>query len=124
MTKYLVVLAGSGLGGLLRFAAGNWVLSRLDWRYPAGTFLINVTGSFFIGLLMALLTERWEVHPYWRLFLVVGLLGGFTTFSTFEFETFQAARNGERGIAALYVMSSVGFGYLAVWLGVILGARR
>lgn len=124
MTKYLVVLAGSGLGGLLRFAAGNWVLSRLDWRYPMGTFLINITGSFFIGLLMALLTEHWEVHPYWRLFLVVGLLGGFTTFSTFEFETLQAVRTGHRSVAALYVMSSVGFGYLAVWLGATLGARK
>ncbi|MDZ7637829.1 MAG: fluoride efflux transporter CrcB [Bryobacterales bacterium] len=124
MTKYFVVLAGSGLGGLLRYAAGNYVLARLDWRYPAGTFLINIVGSFFIGLAMSLLTERWEVHPYWRLFLVVGLLGGFTTFSTFEFETLQAARNGHRAIAVLYVMSSVGFGYLAVWLGVVLGARR
>ncbi len=123
MAKYLMVLAGSGLGGMLRYAAGNWVLARLDWRYPMGTFLINVAGSFLIGLIMALLTERWEVHPYWRLFLVVGFLGGFTTFSTFEFETLTAMRNGHRAIAALYVASSVGFGYLAVWLGAMLGRR-
>lgn len=119
-----MVLAGSGLGGMLRFAAGNWVLSKLDWRYPAGTFLINVLGSFLIGLTMSLLTERLDVHPYWRLFLVVGLMGGFTTFSTFEFETLQAVRNGHRAIALLYVLSSVGAGYLAVWLGAVLGARR
>lgn len=123
MAKYLIVLAGSGLGGMLRFAAGNWVLARFDWRYPTGTFFINVTGSFLIGLIMALLTERWEVHPYWRLFLVVGFLGGFTTFSTFEFETLTAVRNGHRLIAGLYVMSSVGFGYLAVWLGASLGRQ-
>lgn len=123
MAKYLMVLAGSGLGGMLRYAAGNWVLARLDWRYPMGTFLINVAGSFLIGLIMALLTERWEVHPYWRLFLVVGFLGGFTTFSTFEFETLTAMRNGHRAIAAFYVASSVGFGYLAVWLGAMLGRR-
>lgn len=123
MLQYLIVLAGSGLGGLLRFVAGNWVLVRLNWRYPAGTFLINVTGSFLIGLIMALLTERWEVHPYWRLFLVVGFLGGFTTFSTFEFETLTAMRNGHGAVAALYVLSSVGFGYLAVWLGAAFGRR-
>jgi CrcB protein len=57
------------------------------WRFPLGTFAINVTGAFLIGLLMAPFTGRWQGHTNWRLFLVAGVLGGYTTFSSFEYET-------------------------------------
>lgn len=124
MNKYLVVLAGAGLGGLARYALGTWIMARSGSRFPLGTFLINISGSFLIGLLMTLLTERWQPHPNWRLFLVVGVLGGYTTFSSFEYETLQAVRDGERWMGLLYVTGSVLFGYLAVWLGVALTARR
>lgn len=124
MNKYLVVLAGAGLGGLARYALGTWIMARSGGRFPLGTFLINISGSFLIGLLMTLLTERWQPHPNWRLFLVVGVLGGYTTFSTLEYETLQAVRDGERWMGLLYVTGSVLFGYLAVWLGVALTARR
>jgi CrcB protein len=73
---------------------------------------------------MALLTERFAPHPNWRLFLVVGVLGGYTTFSSFEYETLQAVRSGERWLGLLYVTGSVALGYLAVWIGSALGARR
>ena len=89
-----------------------------------GTLAVNVSGSFLVGLLMVLLTERWQPHPYWRLFLVVGVLGGYTTFSTFEYETYQAMRDGERWMGLFYVMGSVVAGYLAVWLGALAAARR
>jgi CrcB protein len=72
---------------------------------------------------MTLLTERFTPHPNWRLFLVVGVLGGYTTFSSFEWETFYASRNGAAWIGLLYVLSSVTAGYLAVWVGAILGRR-
>ena len=124
MDKYLVVLAGAGLGGLARYTLGTWIMARSGGRFPLGTFLINISGSFLIGLLMTLLTERWQPHPNWRLFLVVGVLGGYTTFSTLEYETLQAVRDGERWMGLLYVTGSVLFGYLAVWLGVALTARR
>ncbi len=124
MDRYLVVLAGAGLGGLARYALGTWIMARSGGRFPLGTFLINISGSFLIGLLMTLLTERWQPHPNWRLFLVVGVLGGYTTFSTLEYETLQAVRDGERWMGLLYVTGSVLFGYLAVWLGVALTARR
>jgi CrcB protein len=88
-----------------------------------GTFLINVSGSFLIGLLMTLFTERWAPHPHWRLFLVVGFLGGYTTFSSFEYESFQAMREGARWVGILYVTGSVALGYLGVWLGSALAAR-
>jgi CrcB protein len=80
LDKYLIVLAGAGLGGLARYVAGTWIMSKYGGRFPLGTFVINVTGSFLIGILMALLTERLHPHPHWRLFLVVGFLGGYTTF--------------------------------------------
>ena len=72
MDRYLVVLAGAGLGGLTRYALGTWIMAKSGGRFPLGTFLINISGSFFIGLLMTLLTERLHPHPNWRLFLVVG----------------------------------------------------
>ena len=125
MDRYLVVLAGAGLGGLARYVLGSWIMAKTGVRFPLGTFLINISGAFLIGLLMVLLTERLtNPHPNWRLFLVVGVLGGYTTFSSFEYETLQAVRDGERWMALLYVTGSVLFGYLAVWLGAALGARR
>jgi CrcB protein len=119
-----VVLAGAGLGGVARYAAGSWIMAKYGGRFPLGTLVINVTGSFLIGVLMTLLTLRFNPHPYWRLFLVVGILGGYTTFSSFEYETYQAAVEGARWMAMLYLTSSVVLGYLGVWLGAALAARQ
>ena len=125
MDKYLVVLTGAGLGGLARYLAGTWIMEQYGGRYPLGTFFINITGSFLIGVLMTLLTERWNLHPNFRLFLVVGVLGGYTTFSSFEYETFQLVRDGARWMGLIYVTGSVIVGYCGVWLGAVLaGARR
>ena len=124
MDRYLVVLAGAGLGGLARYALGVWIMAKSGGRFPLGTFLINISGSFLIGLVMTLLTERLHPHPNWRLFLVVGVLGGYTTFSSFEYETLQTVRDGARWMGLFYVAGSVLFGYVAVWLGAFLAARR
>ncbi len=124
MEKYLVVLAGAGFGGLARYTLGTWIMARYGGRFPMGTFLINISGAFLIGLIMTLFTERFQPHPNWRLFLVVGVLGGYTTFSSFEYETLQTVRDGERWMSLLYVTGSVLLGYVAVWLGAALGARR
>jgi CrcB protein len=124
LDKYLLVLTGAGLGGLARFMAGTWIMEKYAGRFPLGTFVINVTGSFLIGLLMTLLTEHGQPHPNWRLFLVVGVLGGYTTFSSFEYETYQAVHSGARWVGLIYVLGSVMVGYFGVWLGAILAARR
>jgi CrcB protein len=124
LDKYLVVLTGAGIGGLVRYVAGNWIMEKYGGRFPLGTFVINITGSFLIGVLMTLLTERWQANPNWRLFLVVGVLGGYTTFSSFEYETFYSVRDGAHGMALLYVIGSIVLGYLGVWLGVVSAARR
>ena len=63
MDKYLVVLAGAGLGGLTRYVAGTWIMAKYGGRFPLGTLVINVSGSFLIGVLMTLLTERFQPHP-------------------------------------------------------------
>ena len=124
MDKYLVVLAGAGLGGLARYVAGTWIMAKYGGRFPLGTFVINITGAFLIGVLMTLLTQRFHPHPNWRLFLVVGILGGYTTFSSFEYELFQAVRDGERWLGLVYLTGSVALGYLGVWLGTVLAGGR
>jgi CrcB protein len=122
--RYVVVLAGAGLGGLARYVAGTWIMAKYGGRFPLGTFLVNISGCFLIGVLMTLLTERLQPHPNWRLFLVVGVLGGYTTFSSFEYEIYQSVRDGARWMGMLYMTGSVVLGYAGVWLGSILTARR
>jgi CrcB protein len=121
--RYLLILLGGGVGSLARYVAGSAIMTRFGSRFPLGTMVVNVTGSFLIGLLMTLLTERWQPHPNWRLLLVVGFLGGYTTFSSFEWETFSAVREGGLWIGLANVVGSVVFGYAAVWLGALLGRR-
>jgi CrcB protein len=121
--RYLLVLAGGGTGALARYVAASAIMTRFGGRFPLGTLTINVTGSFLIGFLMTMLTERFQLDPQWRLLLVVGFLGGYTTFSSFEWETFTSVRDGAFWAALLNVVASVVLGYIAVWLGVMLARR-
>jgi CrcB protein len=116
LDKYVIVLFGGGLGSVARYVVGTAIASRVGGRFPLGTMVINVSGSFLIGVLMTLLTERLP-HPTLRLLLVTGFLGGYTTFSTFEYETFQAVQGAAAWIGMLNVVGSVSLGYIAVWLG-------
>jgi len=120
LDRYLAVLLGAGLGGLSRYLLGTWIMTKYGERFPLGTFVINVSGSFLIGVLMTLFTERRQPHPAWRLFLVVGVLGGYTTFSSFQYEAHQAIRDGASPMGLLYVIGSVILGYIGVWLGAVL----
>jgi fluoride exporter len=121
--KYALIVLGGGAGSLARYLAGMAVTARLGSRFPWGTLLVNVTGSFLIGLILTILTERVAVSPNWRFALVVGFLGGYTTFSSFEWETFAAVRAGGFWIGAMNVVGSVTLGYVAVWLGSALARR-
>lgn len=112
------------MGGLARFVIGAWIMKKYGGRFPLGTLMVNLSGSFLIGLVMTLFTERFQPHPNWRLFLVVGFLGGYTTFSSFEYETFSAVRQGARGMGLAYAGASVLAGFAAVWLGSALAQRR
>ncbi len=121
--KYFLILAGGGAGSLARYLAGTAIMTRYGGRFPLGTLAVNVSGSFLIGLIMTWLTERLQPDPNWRFLLVVGFLGGYTTFSSFEWETFSAVREGGFWIGLLNVVGSVGLGYAAVWLGAQIARR-
>ena len=124
MDRYLMVWLGGGAGSLMRYVVANAVISRVSGRFPWGTVIINITGSFLMGLLMTVLTEGLDLHPNWRLLLVVGFLGGYTTFSSFEWENLVLMRDGGRWLALLNVVGSILLGYGAVWLGAVVAAKR
>lgn len=90
-------------------------------RFPYGTFVINVTGSFLIGFVFAFLTARASWSPNWRYLIPIGFIGGYTTFSSFEYETLRTFQDGQIGVGLLYVGLSVVLGFLAVWGGVATG---
>src|SRR5947207_15627535 len=119
-----MVLLGGGTGALARYVLGTAIAARIGARFPLGTLVINVSGSFLIGFLMTLLTERLQPHPNWRLILVVGFLGGYTTFSSFEYEAYQSVRQGSHLLALLNVVGSVVLGYVAVVLGVLAASKH
>jgi CrcB protein len=118
--KYLLVGIGGFAGAVLRFAVGVFVASRYGLRFPYGTFFINVTGSFLIGLVMVLLA-RTTASAYWRYLIPIGFIGGYTTFSTFEYETLRAIQDGQVLSGLLNVVLSVAVGFIAVWAGAVLG---
>ena len=121
MTKYLMVAVGGALGSMLRFWVGGSISNRWPTRFPSGTFVINCTASFLIGLIVTVLSERTDWSPNWRYLIPIGFIGGYSTFSTFEFETFRAFQQGEFLISGLNVVLSVVLGFVSVWLGVLAG---
>jgi fluoride exporter len=121
MTKYLMVAIGGALGSALRLWVSEYVGHRMGGRFPYGTFVINCTGSFLIGLVVTLLAERAHWNANWRYLIPIGFIGGYTTFSTFELETFRNFQDGEALVASLNVILSVIVGFISVWLGVITG---
>lgn len=119
-----MVMVGGATGSLARYVVGTAVMTRLGVRFPMGTLLVNVSGSFLIGVLMTLLTERLQPHPNLRFLLIVGFLGGYTTFSSFEWETLALVKEGGRWLGLFNVLGSVLFGYAAVWLGSAIAGKR
>ena len=121
VTRYLLIGLGGGLGSMLRYMVGGYASSRMNARFPFGTFLVNCTGCFLIGLVVAVLAEKADLSPNWKYLIPVGFIGGYTTFSSFELETFKSVENGEMLIAGLNVSLSVVIGFIGVWLGTIAG---
>jgi CrcB protein len=115
--RILLIGLGGGAGAILRYVLATAVQSAAGGAFPAGTLLVNVLGCFGIGLLEGLAEARAFGSPEARALLVVGLLGGFTTFSAFANETVIAARGGAPWIAAANVLASVALCLAAAWLG-------
>ena len=121
MLKYLLVGIGGCLGSILRFWLGSYIGSKMGTRFPYGTFVVNITGSFLVGLIFAWLTVRTSWSPNWRYLIPIGFIGGYTTFSSFEYETLRTIQDGQIGLGLLYVAASVVVGFVAVWGGMIAG---
>jgi len=118
--NYFIIGAGGFVGAITRYILAVWIGQRWGRSFPLGTFIINVTGSFLIGLLMTLMSERFTENPQWRLLLVVGFLGAYTTFSTFEYETGALLKDSEWLFAGLNVIGSVFVGFIALKLGEVI----
>lgn len=118
---YLAISVGAALGANLRYLVGMWAAVRFGTELPYGTFLVNVSGSFAIGIVLAVLMERVDVDPIWTLLLVTGFLGGYTTFSSYAWETLRLADSGAVVAALMYVAAStvIGIGAAALGAGLI-----
>jgi CrcB protein len=123
LTKYIVVGLGGALGAIARYWFSALIGERFPTRFPLGTLVINVSGSFIIGFFLTLVSERLNIHPNWRLGVAVGFVGAYTTFSTFEFETFRLLETGSGISGFMNVILSLMLGFLAVWAGIALARQ-
>jgi CrcB protein len=123
--SYLWIFLGGGLGSIARFAGSGFVARLFGETFPWGTLLVNVTGSFVIGFFATLTgTEgRWLAPPSARQFVMIGICGGYTTFSSFSLQTLSLARDGEWFKAGANTVLSFALCLIAVWLGHLLAAN-
>lgn len=117
MHTYLVIALGGALGSMARYATGVYVGRWLGTAFPWSTLLINVAGSFLIGVFAECFALRWDTSQSTRAFLVVGICGGYTTFSTFSLDIVTLLNRGETTVAATYVLASVVIGLVALYAG-------
>jgi len=118
--EYFIIGLGGVLGANARYLVAGWAARRFGLIFPYGTFLINLSGSFILGLFTAFMLKHPTSH-YPRLFFAVGFLGAYTTFSTFSLESLQLLQNGRTWLSLTYVMSSAVLGVLGAALGFSLG---
>jgi CrcB protein len=115
----IAIAVAGALGALARYALDGLVLRRTAGAFPWGTFVVNVTGSFLLGLAFVLLTERMAVSPWLRSALTIGFIGSYTTFSTLSLETYRLAEDGAWGLAAANVVGSFAAGLSALYVGIV-----
>lgn len=115
--RYVAIAVGAMLGANLRFILASWSVDRLGVDFPYGTFIVNVSGSFLIGVFLSFVGTRASVNPLWRLFFATGFLGGYTTFSSYAWEALVMAEGGAWAGLVVYVGGSNCLGLVGVWLG-------
>jgi CrcB protein len=115
MMQWLMIAIGGALGSMARFAAVGYLTPMLN--FPIGTFIVNILGSFLIGVAYVVLVEKAVLPSEWRLFFITGILGGFTTFSAFSLEMLQMWQDGHVLISIFYAASSVVLGLLFAYVG-------
>jgi CrcB protein len=124
MLNSLLIFLGAGFGGVLRFWVSSGIYKIAGRQFPLGTLVVNVSGCFLMGMLFVLLVERFtEMAPQLRSLLLIGLLGGYTTFSSFSIETLNLFENGAWVSAVANIFLSVIFCLAAAWLG-LMGGRQ
>ena len=114
MKLILAIGAGSFVGGVFRYLLSIFIQAKTTANFPLGTLTVNIIGCFFIGIVFGIF-DKGQLSNEWRLFLATGVLGGFTTFSAFSYETFALLRGGNTGYALLYIFASVLLGLLATY---------
>ena len=123
---YQLIAVGLGgmIGSIIRFLFSGWLqtLSK-SWSFPVGTLGVNILGCFIIGILGGYSESIESFSPEWRVFLMIGVLGGFTTFSTFEYETMNLLRNSQFFYALMNVIIHLSVGLTAVWAGYFLSVK-
>ena len=118
--NYLLVFVGGGLGASLRHTVNISCARCIGTSFPYGTFIINITGSIMMGLIAGYLAFKGEASQPWRLFLMTGILGGYTTFSAFSLDTALLYERGEIGLALFYVLGSVVISIAGLFAGLAL----
>src|SRR5262245_41165718 len=122
--QLLLVALGGALGSVCRYGLSTWVQRFSSSSFPYGTFVVNVLGCLVLGAIMGAARQRFVLGAAERAFLVIGILGGFTTFSTFTYETFALLQNGQFVRAFLNAGGQVAFGLVALWAGYVIVAAR
>jgi fluoride exporter len=120
LQKYFYIAIGGALGSVARYWVGSAVAGKLGARLPYGTFIVNITACLAIGFSLELLSKYAAFSPALEYLVPIGFIGAYSTFSTFEWETFANLQTGGIIVAGAYVASSVVLGLVAVWCGVLL----
>lgn len=120
MQKYFFIALGGSIGAIARYWVGATISSRYGAKFYYGTFVINITACVIIGFVLTFLGKRTELNPAWRYLIPIGFVGAYSTFSTYEWETFSSIRSGAFFIASLYAVASLFMGLVAVWCGVLI----
>ena len=119
--RYLLIAVGGAAGAMARYAVGAWAAQRFGPRFPVGTFLINLSACFLIGLVVEYLNRHTGLSAAWRFLIPTGFIGAYSTFSTFELEAWTDCSRGAYAIGMAYVLASLVGGFLLVALGAAVG---
>jgi CrcB protein len=119
--KFLWISIGAVFGANLRYWLADWAAARWGGNFPYGTFLINMTGSFILGMVVALITDHYIIDPRLRVLITVGLLGSFTTFSTYTYESIALIQQGQWWLGLVNLFGSSLLGGLSALLGIWIG---